>query len=206
MIHYLLYGMLLGLSAGFAPGPLLALTVSETLQHGIKSGLKVAVVPVITDLPIVMAALYLFARLSGFNIILGAVSVFGGLFVLYLGMHCILVSRERCRRDSGTPRSLAKGILVNILSPHPYLFWLSIGAPVTIRALHEGVFAACAFAGSFYAMLVGAKIFVAFTVNRFRSFMSGRVYRCILGVLGLLLCILAIAFFRESLRLWGLFR
>jgi hypothetical protein len=51
MIHFLTIGIILGLSAGFAPGPLLTLVISETLQHNINSGVKVALAPIITDLP-----------------------------------------------------------------------------------------------------------------------------------------------------------
>ena len=47
MINFLTIGTILGLSAGFAPGPLLALVISETLQHDIKSGVKVALAPII---------------------------------------------------------------------------------------------------------------------------------------------------------------
>ncbi|MBT4876955.1 MAG: LysE family translocator, partial [Desulfobacula sp.] len=45
MIHYLTIGMVLGLSAGLAPGPLLTLVISETLLHDIRAGIKVAMAP-----------------------------------------------------------------------------------------------------------------------------------------------------------------
>ncbi|MFA6111330.1 MAG: hypothetical protein WDA75_21445 [Candidatus Latescibacterota bacterium] len=38
-------GLLLGLSAGVAPGPLTALILSETLRHGRAAGLRLALVP-----------------------------------------------------------------------------------------------------------------------------------------------------------------
>ena len=85
MIHYLTIGAVLGLSAGFAPGPLLTLVISETLQHGIKSGLKVAIAPIITDLPIIIVTLFLISKLSNFHEILGIISLIGGCFILYMG-------------------------------------------------------------------------------------------------------------------------
>jgi threonine/homoserine/homoserine lactone efflux protein len=36
------------------------------------------------------------------------------------------------------PKSLTKGILANALSPHPYLFWLSVGAPTMSKAISVG--------------------------------------------------------------------
>lgn len=67
MFGFLTTGAILGLSAGIAPGPLLALVISETLRHGMKAGVKVALAPIISDLPIVALTLYILAKLSAFN-------------------------------------------------------------------------------------------------------------------------------------------
>ena len=80
MVNFLTMGSILGLSAGFAPGPLLTLVISETLQHDIKAGVKVALAPMITDLPIIMLTLFILVKLSGFHKVLGIISCMGGLF------------------------------------------------------------------------------------------------------------------------------
>ena len=77
MIHFLTMGLILGLSAGFAPGPLLTLVVSETLEHDVTAGIKVAVAPIITDLPIVLAAVFVLSKLSDFKSVLGFISLVG---------------------------------------------------------------------------------------------------------------------------------
>ena len=70
MTEFLIAGIILGLSAGIAPGPLLTLVISETIQHNIKSGIKVALAPVITDIPIVLLTFFIISKLSSFNLIL----------------------------------------------------------------------------------------------------------------------------------------
>ena len=85
MISFLAIGTILGFSAGFAPGPLLALVISETLQHDIKSGVKVATAPIITDLPIIIFTLFILSKLTHFHNILGIISLIGGFFILFLG-------------------------------------------------------------------------------------------------------------------------
>jgi len=89
MIHFLTIGIILGLSAGFAPGPLLTLVISETLQHDIKSGVKVALAPIITDLPIIILTLYILTKLTNFHNILGIISLAGGSFILFMGYESI---------------------------------------------------------------------------------------------------------------------
>ncbi|MCD4754685.1 MAG: LysE family translocator, partial [Deltaproteobacteria bacterium] len=89
MVNFLAIGSILGLSAGFAPGPLLALVISETLQHNIKAGFKVALAPIITDLPIIILTLFILVKLSNFHNVLGIISCMGGFFVLCLGYQSI---------------------------------------------------------------------------------------------------------------------
>ena len=129
MVHYLTIGIVLGLSAGFAPGPLLTLVISETLQHDIKSGVKVALAPIINDVPIILLTLLVLSKLSAFHSILGIISLFGGFFILYMGYESIRTKRVEINFQEIKPKSLSKGIVANTLSPHPYLFWLSVGAP-----------------------------------------------------------------------------
>ncbi|MCF8062221.1 MAG: LysE family translocator [Deltaproteobacteria bacterium] len=194
-------GIVLGLYAGIAPGPLLALTISETLRHDMTAGMKVALAPIVTDLPIIILTVFVLSRFSGFHGVLGVISLGGGCFLLYLAYGCL---RTRgLDMDVGRERTgpLAKGILVNALSPHPYLFWFSVGAPIIIQAGQQGLAGPLAFVGGFYVLLVGSKITLAALTGRFKSFLSGRAYRFIMRLLGVMLVVLAAALFREGLRL-----
>ncbi|MBU8911136.1 MAG: LysE family transporter [Desulfobacterales bacterium] len=204
MIHYLTIGTILGLSAGLAPGPLLTLVVSETILHDIRAGIKVALAPLVTDLPIIVLTVFILSRLSGFHGILGVISLVGGLVVLVMGIQGIKARGLDLDIQKTRQRSLAKGILVNMLSPHPYLFWLSVGAPTMTRANDQHVFAAAAFIISFYLLLIGSKIFLAILVGKSKTFLKGRVYICTMRFLGLALCALAILLFKDGLSLLGI--
>lgn len=204
MISFLTIGTILGLSAGFAPGPLLTLVVSETLQHDIKSGVKVALAPVITDLPIIILTLLILAKLSNFHNILGIVSLTGGFVILFMGYKSLRSQGVGLNLQETRPKSLAKGILVNALSPHPYLFWLSVGAPTMTKAMNLSIIAVLAFICSFYTFLVGSKILLAILVGKSKSFLAGTVYIYTMRILGLVLCVLAFVLFRDGLKLLGI--
>jgi threonine/homoserine/homoserine lactone efflux protein len=201
MFTFLTTGVLLGLSAGFAPGPLLALVVSETLQHDMKAGVKVALAPMITDLPIVVFSLFILAKLSQFQNVLGIISITGAGFIFYLGLKNVLIKDVQINAETTPRRSLQKGILANFLSPHPYLFWLTVGGPTTIKAMNLNLFAAAGFILSFYLLLVGSKIFLAVITGRSRTFLHGRTYITIMRLLGLILILLAFYLLRDGLRL-----
>jgi len=204
MLSFLVTGTILGLSAGFAPGPLLALVVSETLQHDIKAGIKVALAPILTDLPIIIFTLFILARLSRFHQVLGAISILGACFILYIGATNIRTKGLAIKENSGTPKSLQKGILVNVLSPHPYLFWFSVGGPTTLKAMGQSLPAAISFILSFYVLLVGSKIVLAVLVGKSRSFLLGNKYIFTMRLLGVILIIFAGFLFRDGLQMLGL--
>ena len=201
MLHYLTIGTVLGLSAGFAPGPLLVLVISETLQHDIKSGVKVAFAPIVTDLPIIIFTLFVLSKLSNFHNILGIISLIGGSFILFMGYESIRTKGVEIKVQDVESKSLIKGVLANALSPHPYLFWFSVGAPIMTKAMNQSISAPLVFIISFYSFLVGAKIVLAILVGKSKSFLIGNVYIYTLRFLGLVLCLLAIVLFYDGLKL-----
>ena len=204
MDHYLTMGLVLGLSAGLAPGPLLTLVVSETLAHDYKAGIKVALAPVFSDLPIVVVTLMVLAQLSDFKAVLGAVSLVGGMVILKMGIGGLKTAGVTLDMEKKAPKSLSKGVLVNILSPHPYLFWISVGGPTVTRAWEVTPGAAVGFILFFYLLLVGSKVGLAVLVGRSRSFLTGRTYVYTMKVLGLMLCTLALVLVWDGFELLGL--
>jgi threonine/homoserine/homoserine lactone efflux protein len=178
-------GLVLGLSAGLAPGPLLVLTLAQSLRHGAGEGLKVALAPLLTDLPIVAAALLGLRTLSALDGVLGAVGLIGGCYLLYLGFQTWHAGLPPAL--PGPPASLRRGALVNALSPHPYLFWAMVGGPLVLQWGEEGWTGAAAFVVCFYLCLVGCKMSIALGAGRVRRFLGGSAHRRLMGALALVL-------------------
>lgn len=201
MIHFLTMGLVLGLSAGLAPGPLLTLVVSETLRQNAGAGIRVALAPLISDLPIILVSVGVLSTMSNFEAVLGAISLVGGGVVFRMGYKGLQTRALVINADVSTNNALAKGVLVNVLSPHPYLFWISVGAPVIHRAMAVNVAAAAGFVAGFYLLLVGSKVGLAVLVGRSRAVIKGRAYVYTMRGLGLALCILALILVKDGLTL-----
>lgn len=204
MIDYLLSGTVLGLSAGLAPGPLLALVVVETLEHDWRAGVKVACAPLLTDLPIILVVLFVLAQLSQVNIGLGVISTAGAVLLLFMAYKSLRSSQISLDRENRPARSLSKGVLVNFLSPHPYLFWLTVGGPLVMKGWVQSPFSALVFIGTFYLFLIGTKISLALLAERSKVLLEGRLYLFVMRFLGLLLGLLALTLFRDALRFFDL--
>lgn len=199
---YLISGIVFGLSAGLAPGPLLTLVLTETLRHGYKAGIRVAFAPIITDLPIIAMTLLVVNGLSSSDLALGLISVSGAFFVAYLGFETFTSPGITISSAGGETRSLLKGILTNTLSPHPYLFWMTVGAPMVIQAYSLGMTQASAFVAGFYFFLVGSKIVLSVLAGRARHLIIGRTYGHCMQGLGVLLWFFALMLAWDAMRLF----
>jgi threonine/homoserine/homoserine lactone efflux protein len=203
MIEFLSAGMLLGLAAGFAPGPLLVLVISETLKHNIKAGIKVSIAPLITDVPIILISLLILSRLADFKPILGCISIFGGLFILYLGYESLKTRGVELNLSSASSSSFRKGVITNALNPHPYIFYMTVGAPIILKGINQNLLSALSFVAIFLLFLVGSKVVLAMVVERSRAFLKGRVYIWAMRTLGSLLLFFSMILFRDGFKLLG---
>ncbi|GAB4237140.1 MAG: LysE family translocator [Acidobacteriota bacterium] len=187
----------LGLSAGVSPGPLLALVVGQTLRWGFREGAKVAATPVLTDFPIVVGALLVVRQTAGRPAWLGILAGFGAGYLAYLAWETWR-GGSLAAAEGERPRSWTKGILANLLNPHPYLFWTTVAAPLVLQADAFSRGAAAGFLAVFYGTLVGSKMVVAWLVGRAGGRLSGAGYRWVLRGIALLLLAPAI-----RLALWA---
>jgi threonine/homoserine/homoserine lactone efflux protein len=192
-----------GLSAGLSPGPLLTLVIAETLKRGIAAGIRIAIAPLITDLPIIAGCLMLLATFAHAAAFVGVVALLGGLFIAWMGYENIRFTGAGNSTGALQTSQLRTGVIANLLNPYPYLFWLTVGGPLILKTARNSLFSAALFLSLFYGCLVGSKIIVAGAVGRSRRFLGSRAYIWIIRFLGVLLVIFAWVFFREGLGQFG---
>ena len=196
MVYYLLTGISLGLSSGLSPGPLFALVISETLNYGRKEGLKVAITPLITDIPIILFSYFIIDLFANSNIMYGILSFAGGLFLAYLAYDSFRI-KEIDTISMVKARSIQKGVMANLLNPAPYMFWITIGVPTVLKGHALSMMHAVSFVGPFYICLVGTKIVLAILVSKTGK-VNPKVLRYINRILGVVLAVLAVKFFYDA--------
>lgn len=135
MIAALLVGLGFGVSGGLSPGPLHTLIMTTSLRRGFAAGTRIAVAPLLTDAPIIGLTVFLVGSMS--NSVVTGLSVAGGMFLLYLGIRTIRESgaSQLAPEEVTKAEDYRRGIIVNVLSPHPWLFWISVGATDARRIL-----------------------------------------------------------------------
>ncbi|MBP7691596.1 MAG: LysE family transporter [Anaerolineales bacterium] len=152
-----LQGLTLGFSASVSPGPFWAYLLTQTLQLGARRALPLALVPLLSDGPIVVVVLLVLAQTPAW--FLRGLEVAGGLFMLSLAGSAFRAARQAAewRADpAGRPRrSLLHGTLMNLLNPNPWIFWSVIGGPLVLEAWARSAGAAVSFFAGFYLTLTG---------------------------------------------------
>ena len=197
-ITYFIYGITLGLVAGISPGPLITLAISETIKHNKKAGLKIACTPLITDIPIIILSLLFLVKIGEFRVILGIISFSGALFLLSLAWDSFKKKYDSVTKTIQT-NTMQKGIIANFLSPHPYLFWITVGGPILFKSYGFNLLTAILFIVGFYLMLTGSKVIIVLLVDKSKNFINNNWYEIVLKILGILLIIFAIMFIKDGI-------
>lgn len=194
----LLVGLSLGAAAGVSPGPLLVLVVTSAIRGGWPAGVMAACAPLVTDTVVMTVTLFVLDALP--TATLGWVALVGAGFVMWSGVRTIAEARTATLAPAtaasplGVARqALGQAALVNLLSPHPWIFWATVMGPLTVDTWQEEPGAAVALVTGFYVTIVGAKALIGVLVGRSRHRLGDRGYRRALVMAGLLLLAAAVA-------------
>ena len=199
-VHYLLVAVGLGLGAGLAPGPLLALVVTTALSRGLRAAIRVALSPLVTDSIMILLAVLVVRELPARAA--GLLGVVGGCYVVWLGVESLRDTAVVVDSEPDSSGLLRRGVLVNLLSPHPWLFWLTVGGPIIVAAWGESAVSAVVFVVAFFVSMIGTKAVIAAVVATTRRALTPtgvhRAYR-VAGALLLLTGVLLVAEFAGTL-------
>jgi threonine/homoserine/homoserine lactone efflux protein len=108
--------------------------------------------------------------------------------------------RDGAAHAPSVRHALRQGVIANALNPSPWMFWITIGAPLLRGSWSEGPLVSASFLVGFYALLIGAKLAMAGAVGAGRSRLSDVDYRRILTAAGMLLVGLALSLVRSGVH------
>jgi len=204
-MEYLIQGLLLGLGVGLAPGPLLALVISASLRGGTSHGLRVALSPLITDLPIIVISLFILRQIN--NSALGFLSIVGTIVLFYFAYESWIAGKnnpqnfiKEGKSIGSTKTTLFKAILTNFVNPSAWLFWMTAGGTLLVSGWNKSLLDAAGFLVGFYLLLIGSKALLAFGIGSTRNKTPSWLYKLLVRIAAILLLVLGIELFRSSLN------
>ena len=161
-VFFLMQGMTLGLSATSTPGPFQAFLLAQTSRLGIRRTLPLCFAPLASDGPIVVLVLVILTHLP--SVFLRLLQVAGGLFMLYLarGMWIAFRKIKPAATMPTQSKTFFEAVLLNFISPWPYICWGTVTGPMFLEALSHSVGSGISFIVGFYSILIGG--FLVFVV------------------------------------------
>lgn len=173
MNEFFLAALSFGLAAGIKPGPLGIFVIQQTLSKGLPAGFRASLAPLFTDGPIILAALWFLSQFKSIDLLAAAMSLAGGLYLLWLAAKMSRVQALSISDKLKSPSALSTAIKVNLLNPGPYLFWFTVGGSYLIRgtAAESAVFVVTSI-----ATLIAAKFATACLASKFLPAFDSRGY------------------------------
>jgi threonine/homoserine/homoserine lactone efflux protein len=188
-------------SGAAVPGPLFTMTVAETARRGFVAGPLLIAGHAILELVLVVALVLGFKEVLDSTLVLGAVGLLGGGFLVFMGLDITTKAIRggfslnlKIDASKGTMNPVIAGIITSLSNPYWTLWWAGIGAGYVFTSLARGVPGLAAF---FLGHISGDLIWyglIAFAVVSGKRFLSDRAYQIILVVCGLFLLVLAVYF------------
>src|SRR5512133_861370 len=147
-------GAALGFSAAAQPGPFQAYLLAQSLRNGAARTMPVALVPLVSDPPVIAIVLAVLAQLPAG--LLRALQIAGGAVVLWLAASTLRALRSPPARDAAhpSPRGFLRAALVNFTNPNAWIFWSLVGGPVLAAAWRDRPAGALLFLAGFYVFLI----------------------------------------------------
>jgi threonine/homoserine/homoserine lactone efflux protein len=173
-----------GLAAGLKPGPLGIVVIQQTLSRGLPSGLRASMAPLITDGPIIIAALWFLSQFKSIDLFAAVLSIFGGLYLLWLSQKMFRIQNVSISSKLGSDASLGTAVKVNLLNPGPYLFWFTVGGSYIVRGTTTE---SLVFVVTAIGTLIASKIAVALLAANFLPSLESRGYLATMKVLAAML-------------------
>lgn len=183
----LVSGIVLGLTLGLSPSPVMTLSISKTIQYGVKEGIKIAFAPLITDLPIALVSILIISRLPNREQYLGGIFIMGALFIARLGIRGIRTKGLDIGPDMKSPDSFKQGVITNFLNPNVYVFWFTIGSVAVVDSWTENPLSSVMYLFGFYTLLIGSRVVLSLVISKSKVFKHPKAYIIAMRVLGLIL-------------------
>lgn len=157
MIIIFLHGLSLALSPLLSFGPFKIFVLSQALQNGWRRTLRLALTPLVADIPVIITVWLLLNQLP--DEFIYVLQIVGGFFFIYLA--AVLFRKARVAQVledsfSGAPDHSFRQAVISIwINPNVYITWGIIGVPTLVHYADQSFWHAAAFLFFFYLMWVG---------------------------------------------------
>ena len=204
--------MLVAFSGALVPGPMLTLVISSVAEKGFWTSFFIVVGHSLLELAVVISFFLGLLKYLQNPLLVKIIGILGGVFLLYLGIDIIIsifkkkyiidfksIVKKRTITGKSTGIVIIKGILISLMNPYWYIWWITIGSAFIIKSVEFSTLGI----SSFYIGHISADfiwyLFIGFLINTGRKFFNQKIYNGILAACSIFLFYIGIRFIIEAL-------
>ena len=211
IIEIFIGSMVVAFSGALTPGPMLTLVISSVSKKGFWTSFFIVLGHSLLELLVVICFFTGILKFLDNPLIAKIIGILGGTFLLYMGIDIIIsifkkktvidfksALKEKTINRKSTINVVFQGILISLMNPYWFIWWISIGAAFLLKSVKFS------FAGisSFYIGHISADfiwyLFIGSLVNTGRRFFNQKIYNGILISCSIFLFYLGIKFIVEA--------
>ena len=214
LIFFILTSFLVGLSGALVPGPMLTVTVSDSVKKGPKTGPMMVIGHFVTEFILIISILAGFSWLVGSTTAAIIIGSLGGIMLIYMGYNT-----SKSTVDIGTPAftddngskygTIVKGVLTSVSNPYFFIWWATIGLAFLFKGLEiAGLVGLFGFIIGHWSADLGWFSLVSFFSSKGSKIMNHKQYGLLMKICGIFLIVLGVYFLLAAQLNWlaiGLF-
>ena len=184
LIGIAISAFIIALSGAMMPGPLLTVTISESIKRGKWTGILLIIGHGILEAGLIIIILAGFGSLLKINKVVAIISLLGGLILLWMGWDTIKKAKSLSLSfRTGTPDKsgagpIFSGILASLSNPYWIIWWATIGIGYLATSLAYGWLGIAAFFTGHIGADFAWYTLVSFSVAGGKRFVSNRTFFC----------------------------
>lgn len=198
IVLFAVSSFLVGLSGALVPGPMLTVTISNSLEKGSIAGPLVVAGHIIAEIAILLLLVLGLGWLIGSSAASLLISTIGGLVLIFMGYRISQSSPPSLQdpvKGPGKYGSMLGGILSSISNPYFYIWWVTIGWAFVLQGLEfAGLAGILGFMVGHWAADLGFYSLVSFFTSKGSDIISQKYYKPLMYGCGIFMIGLGVYF------------
>ena len=200
LILFVLTSFAVGLSGALVPGPMLTVTVSDSVKKGPTTGPLVVLGHFLTEFILIIVILAGFSWLIGSETAAIIIGTLGGVMLIYMGYttskSTLDIKKQSKATDNGSKYgSVFKGVLTSISNPYFFIWWATIGLAFLFKGLEiAGLLGLIGFIIGHWSADLGWFSTVSYFSSKGSEVMNKKHYNLLMKICGIFLIVLGAYF------------
>lgn len=198
-----LSSFMIALSGAVMPGPLLTVTISESVQRGMKTGPLMIFGHGLLELLLIVGLLAGLAPYLNKPSVFILISASGGVVLFWMGvsmlrsLHSVRLPEQA--EESSPNNLILTGAVLSLVNPYWIIWWATIGLGYIMKTMEHGLLAISVFFLGHILADLSWYALISFGIVRGKRFLNEAAYRRLIGFCAVFLLCFSGYFFYSSI-------